>query len=133
MQDTIFETGASFDAAMLAQSFASERPADIAEALDALDAEEAAAIVAHLPPELAVDALEQSGIDGAEEIIALLPRAQGAALLDAMSADRAADMFRAMEEPARTDLLALVQPEVRDTIHGLLAYPEGSVGAFTSA
>jgi len=130
MQDTIFDTNAPFDAAVLAQSFAGERPADIADALDALDGEEAAAIVAHLPPELAVDALEQSGIDGADEIIALLPRAHGATLLDAMSADRAADMFRAMEEPACSELLALVQPDVRKTVEGLLAYPESSVGAY---
>lgn len=130
MQQTILDTETPFDAAVLAATFAHERPADVADTLDTLEPDEAAAIIDHMPLEAAVDALEQAGIDHAEAIIAALPRTKGASLLDAMSADRAADMFRAMEDPARGELLALVQPEVRKTIEHLLAYPEDSVGAY---
>ena len=128
MQNTIDDT-ADADLRAQAAALVGGRGADIAEFLDTHDPKEAAAIVRHLPPEEAVKALDQPGIDNADEIVALLPRAVAASLLDAVSADRAADLFRVMAEPARSELLARIAPDVRDTVERLLHYPEASAGS----
>jgi magnesium transporter len=46
-----------------------------------------------------------------------------------MSADRVADLFREMEEPAHSDLLARLDPGTRASLEKLLAYPEESAGS----
>ncbi|WP_174278550.1 magnesium transporter [Sphingomonas bacterium] len=128
MQNVIHRD-AIFDAAAVAASLVGARGADIADILDAHDAYEAAAIVEHLPLEEAVKAFDQPGIGCPEEIVALLPRPMAAALLDAMSADRTADLFRHVAEPARAELLAHVTPDLRATVERLLGYPEASAGS----
>jgi len=125
----IVEDGVEFDARPLAEALVGARGADIADFLDEYDAEQAAAIVAHLPLEEAVKAFDQPGIDNAEEIVALLPRPTAAAMLDAMSADRTAGLFRWLEEPARSELLAQLPADMRETVERLLAYPEESAGS----
>src|SRR6185312_13264859 len=52
-----------------------------------------------------------------------------AALLEAMSADRRADIFRELPDPPREGLLARLSAEARDAVRQLLTYPEGSAGA----
>jgi magnesium transporter len=46
-----------------------------------------------------------------------------------MSADRVADVFRELEEPARSELLGLLDAETKASLERLLAYPEESAGA----
>ena len=46
-----------------------------------------------------------------------------------MSADRVADVFRDLEDPGRSDLLARLDPETRTALERLLAYPEDSAGS----
>ena len=117
------------DPASLASRFADERAADIVEALDGLDPEAAAAVLLHLPPERAVEVLDQPGLDQAPGIVAALPRERAAALLAGMSADRVADVFRELENPARSELLGRLDPETRAAVTALLAYPEGTAGS----
>jgi len=83
----------------------------------------------HLPPERAVEVLDQPGLDQAPEIIAALPRERAAGLLAAMSADRVADVFRELDEPTRSELLGRLDPETKTAITALLAYPEGTAGS----
>ena len=128
MQDVI-DHDETFNAAAVAARLVGARGADIADVLDAHDSEEAAAIVEHLPLDEAVKAFDQPGIECPEEIVARLPRAIAVALLDAMSADRTADLFRSLEEPARSELLAQVAADVRSTVERLLDYPEASAGS----
>ena len=128
MQNVI-DRDVTFDPAAIAAALIGARGADIADTLDRYDAGQAAAIVAHLPHDEAVKALDQPGIDDAGQIVALLPRGLAISLLDAMSADRTAELFRLLTEPARSELLAGVTPELRATVGRLLAYPEASAGA----
>ena len=96
---------APFDAAAIAARLADERGADIVEALNHHTPAEAAAILEALPAERAFDTLDQPGLDEAPEIIAAMSRERGAYFLANMAADRVADVFRLLEEPARGELL----------------------------
>ncbi|WP_217430302.1 magnesium transporter [Sphingomonas bacterium] len=118
-----------FDARATAAGLIGGRGADIADVLDGYDVDEATAIVEFLPLEEAVKAFDQPGIGCPEEIVARLPRSVAIALLDAMSADRTADLFRSLDEPARSELLAGVTPDLRATVERLLGYPEASAGS----
>ena len=51
------------------------------------------------------------------------------ALLEAMSSDRRADIFRRLSEPPRAALLAGLRPETRTIVTQLLAYPADSAGS----
>ena len=51
------------------------------------------------------------------------------ALLAAVAADRAADIFRELQEPLRSTLLNGQSQETKNTISALLAYPERSAGS----
>jgi len=75
-------------------------------ALNARPPEAAAEILQHLSSEKAVEVLDQPGIDNVCEIIAALPTETAIALLSAVSADRAADIFKELiEAGVRTTLL----------------------------
>lgn len=108
---------------------AEERAPDIVEALNELAPEEAAAALLTLPPERAIEVLDQVGLDVPDEIVAAMPPERAAALLDGVSADRLADIFRDLALPVRMDLLARLLPENRAALQHLLAYPEGSAGS----
>ncbi|MEI9929742.1 MAG: magnesium transporter [Rhizomicrobium sp.] len=117
------------DPAAFAERLAHYYVADIVEALNGLEHEEAAAILDHLPLELAVGIFDTPGLDGAEELIVLLSREKGAAILTGMSADRAAEIVRYLTEPPRSELLALMKPEERAALKRVLAYPPESAGS----
>ncbi len=117
------------DPAALAERLAHQYVADIVEVLNGFEHEEAAAILDHLPLEIAVGVFDTPGLDGAEELIVLLPREKGAAILTGMSADRAAEIVRYLTEPPRSELLGLMKPEERAALDRVLAYPPESAGS----
>jgi magnesium transporter len=123
------DDGVPFNAAALAARLADERAADIVEILNDYEPAWAAAILEALPPERAFETLDQPGLDWAPEIIAAMNRERGAYFLANMAADRVTDVFRLMEEPARGELLARLDPETKSALEKLLAYPEGSAGS----
>lgn len=134
MQDSTILDARDDDAALLdpialAARLADERAADIVEALNERDPGDAARVLHALPPERAIEALDQPSLECGPEIIALLPRGEAATLLAGMSADRVADFFRALEEPARSELLARLDADTRGSLENLLAYPEESAGS----
>ena len=120
---------ATFDAAAMARRLAEESAPDIADALDALEPEEGAAVLALLPAERAVEVLDQPSLDHGGDMLALLSRERAAPLLAGMSADRAADVLKEMEEEVRADLLGRLDRENRATLDRLLAYPEDTAGS----
>jgi magnesium transporter len=71
-----------------------ERAADIVETLNDLTPDIAAAVLLGLPPERAVEVLDQPGLDTGPEIVARLPRDVAASLLSSVSSDRLADLCR---------------------------------------
>ena len=81
------------DAINVVTKLAQERAPDIIEALNAQKPAAAAGIFQYLPPEKAIEVLDQPGLDNECEIIATLPSDKAVELLSGVSADRAADIF----------------------------------------
>lgn len=113
----------------LAETVASMRAADVAEALGRLRVGAAAKVVAALPFDLAVQVLEEpeSRQDRAE-ILAAMPDETAGALIDAMSPDEQADLLRGLDRDERVLLLRKLNPETRDALKLLLRYPPDTAG-----
>src|ERR1700730_3937546 len=82
------------DPAFLAASMIEERAPDIVEALNDMPAELAVAVLLHLPPDRAIEVLDQPGLDREPELVTLMPRDVAAKLLAGVSADRVARPFQ---------------------------------------
>ncbi len=117
------------DPAFLAASMIDERAPDIVEALNDVPAELAAGVLLHLPPDLAIEVLDQPGLDREPELITLMPRDTAAKLLAGVSADRVADIFHQVKEPHCSELLDLLDADTRVNIRRLLQYPKDSAGS----
>lgn len=115
--------------AFLAASMIEERAPDIVEALNDMPLDLATAVLLRLPPDRAIEVLDQPGLEREPEIVTLMPRATAAGLLAGVSADRVADIFHQVEEPHGSELLELLDPDTRVTIRRLLEYPNGSAGS----
>jgi len=115
--------------AFLAASMIEERAPDIVEALNDMPVDLATAVLLRLPPERAIEVLDQPGLEREPEIVTLIPRAVAAGLLAGVSADRVADIFHEVEEPHGSELLELLDPDTRVTIRRLLEYPNGTAGS----
>src|SRR6202171_6431572 len=117
------------DPAFLAASMIEERAPDIVEALNDMPPELAVAVLLHLPPDRAVEVLDQPGLDREPERFTRMPRDAAAKLLAGVSADRVADIFRQVKELHSSELLDLLDPDTRVNIHRLLEYPKDTAGS----
>ena len=124
MQDTIAAIPA-----MLADDLRLHHVADVVEFLNTLPDEEAAELIGRVAPERAVEILDQPEFYAAPEVLQLLPQAQAASLLTAMSADRAADIVHLLDTPVRASLLTRLDAETRASIEKLLVYPPATAGS----
>jgi magnesium transporter len=106
-----------------------ERAADIVEALNDMPPELAVAVLLHLPPDRAIEVLDQPGLEREPELVTLMPRTVAAKLLAGVSADRLADIFRQVKEPHCSELLDLLDPDTRVNIRRLLEYPKHTAGS----
>src|SRR5690348_5793817 len=130
MHDTLLDpTQATRSPAAFANQLADERAADIVEVLNEQTPEVAASVLQHLPPERAIEVLDQPGLDWGPEIVSALPRDMALTLLAGVSADRAADLFRQFDEPHRSELLSRLDPDTKGTLQRLLAYPPDTAGS----
>jgi magnesium transporter len=128
MSDTMV-SDKTVDPAALAARFANERPADIVEALNEHIPQVAAAVLLNLPLELGIAVLDTPSLVDAAEIVQAFPRDRVVPILSGMSADRVADLFQEFDEPARSDLLARLDPETEGSVRQLLSYPEDTAGS----
>jgi magnesium transporter len=85
--------------AFLAASMVDERAPDIIEALNDMPPELAVAVLLHLPPDRAIEVLDQPGLEREPELVTLMPREAAAKLLAGVSADRVVDIFHEVKEP----------------------------------
>src|SRR5260221_8960748 len=115
--------------AFLAASMIEERAPDIVEALNDMPPELAVAVLLHLPPDRAIEVLDQPGLEREPELITPMPREAAAKLLAGVSADRLADIFRQVKEPHCSELLDLLDPDTRVNIRRLLEYPKHTAGS----
>jgi magnesium transporter len=120
---------ADLPAAAIAHHLAAMNPADAIEVLNDLDIDDAIGAIAQMPQEPAVNLLDRPELRRTDEIFENLSPAQAASLIDAMSADRATDIFQELDEPTRTRLFAMLAPETRAALKTLLGYPPDTAGS----
>ena len=110
------------------------RAPDIAEALKELPPEAAAKVMAALPFDLAVQVFDEPELTRHRSaIIQKIDPERVGLLIEAMSADQQADLFREIPEDQRNALLARVREQTRVTLRKLLKYaPETAGGIMTT-
>lgn len=114
------------DLALAARTF---RAADIAEALLRLAPEIAAKILGALPFDLAVQVFDEPELaHNRAEIIRLVIDPMASELIEAMSADQRADLFRELPEGDRPRLLKALDEETRTALKSLLRYAPDTAG-----
>ena len=116
------------DAANLAHTLERVHDADIADALNAIEPPAAARVLAALPFDLAVRALNQPELDHRAKLFEHLPIAKAVALMGAMSADQRADVFRDLPPGVATRLLAAIDTGTKESLRSLLSYPPTTAG-----
>ncbi|MBL0889120.1 MAG: magnesium transporter [Gemmatimonadaceae bacterium] len=126
------------DPSELASMLAELRAADVAEALHRLrqrTPKAAAPVLAALPFDLAVQVLDEPELDGRAELLAELARREPTtciALIEAMSADQQADVFREwrgiLPDAERARVLRGLSPDTQRGLELLLRYPPSSAG-----
>jgi magnesium transporter len=129
VQDPVAKADDMANPAFLAASMSEERAPDIVEALNDMPPELAVAVLLHLPPDRAIEVLDQPGLEREPELVTLMPRATAASLLAGVSADRVADIFHQVKEPHCSALLDLLDPDTRVNIRRLLEYPKDTAGS----
>ena len=117
------------DPSELAEALAGMRPADIADALRELQPDAAAKVMAALPFDLAVQVFDEPELEHFRcDIVMRIDQASVGPLIDAMSADQQADLFREVPDEERQRLLKKVEPSTREALKLLLKYPQDTAG-----
>ena len=103
MHETLIEDGVVREPAALAAEFATRKyAADIVEALNQLEPDSAAKTLALLPPERAIEVLDEPELNDPAGLITRIPEDQAKAVLNGLSADRATDIFQQLPAEDRT-------------------------------
>lgn len=116
------------DLALFADLF-DAHAADIVTRLNEEDADTAAAVLAHLPLERAVDVFDRPELNRAGDLLLDLPEERAGEILTGMADDRAADVLRELDGEDRSELLKRVDFDSAWPLKRLLAYPEGTAGS----
>ena len=105
------------------------RPADIAEALRTLPPDASARVMAAMPFAMSVQVFDDPELTNHRHaIIALMDEPVALPLIEAMSADQQADLFRELDRPHRDRLLKLLPPDTRNALSGLLTFDPHTAG-----
>lgn len=126
IQQLLAVTREPFD---LIRRLSRERIPDIVDLLNTKEIGETAKILAELPDEQAIGVFDQPGLDYPGDLIAALPRPKAARILTGMSSDRAAEVFRQLEEPGRGALFKLLDADTKASLNRVLRYPMHSAGS----
>ncbi len=119
---------AARDFAALRAAFDDWAPADIAECITDLAAEEQAVLFRLLPHAKATDVLEYLDSDAQQFVLKAMGTAAAARILNDMSADDRTALLEELPGLAVAQLLQLLSPEEKAIAQTLLNYPEESVG-----
>jgi magnesium transporter len=104
-------------------------PADIAELIANLPAENEQFIIFRLlPKDLATDTFEYLDFDMQMNLIKAMGKEEVAAILNEMSADDRTALLEELPSAAAKQMLMMLSPEERKIATSLLGYPENSVG-----
>ncbi|HEX7979965.1 MAG TPA: magnesium transporter [Gemmatimonadaceae bacterium] len=113
----------------LAVALQDARAADVAEALRSLPPEAGAKVLAALPFDLAVAVLDEPELTYERvDIVRRMGEGEAAALIEAMSADQQADLFRELPERDRPRFLDSVEAGTRRAMELLLRFEPDTAG-----
>jgi magnesium transporter len=118
----------SGDFSGLKQVLGTLTPADFAEAIEELPAEEQAVLFRLLPTGSAADVFEYLPVESQEELIHAMSSRDAARILEAMSSDDRTALFEELPTAVCARLIELLSPEERRIALRLLDYPEDSIG-----
>lgn len=110
-----------------------EHPANIAEMISALSAEETWKILSHVDVPLRVKIFSHLDEDSQIEITKLLSRQEIVDLITQMSPDDRADLFKRFTDDIRESILPALAQAEREDIRRLIAYKEGTTGAIMTS
>jgi len=103
-------------------------PADIADVVEEMTADERVAVFQQLDLETAADALQEVEPEMQAAIVSDLPEERAADILEEMDPDEAADLLQDLPEDRREELVDLMEKEEASDVEELLTYPEDSAG-----
>ncbi len=115
-------------AALIIQSFADYKPADIAGALLEMTPARAVEIAAALDNERLADVIEEMPEEQQVSLLSSLKPGRAADVLEAMEPDDAADLLGDLPERKAAELLELMQPEDARNVRQLLDYEDDVAG-----
>jgi CBS domain-containing protein/sporulation protein YlmC with PRC-barrel domain len=103
-------------------------PADIADIVEEMTADERRAVFDELDVETAADALGEVDPEMQAAIVGDLDEERAADILEEMDPDEAADLLQDLPEERRDELIELMDEQGGADVEELLAYPEDSAG-----
>ena len=109
------------------------RPADIADILEQLDADEAGAVLDRLAPEIAADTLNEVEMPLQSEILSELNPERASDLLEMLPPDDAADILADMPQREAEHLLSLMPTSESQPIRDLLRYGSQTAGGIMTS
>jgi len=103
-------------------------PADIADIVEEMTADERVAVFEQLDAETAAEALAEVEPEMQVSIVGDLDEERAADILEEMDPDEAADLLQDLPEERREELVELMEKEEAQEVEELLTYPEDSAG-----
>jgi len=107
-------------------------PADLADRLQRLSAEEAASLLKELPPEKAAAALAELDEEWLPDLLRDFSPAQIAQFFKLVPPPKAVDMLQQLSAAKRRDTLAALPTQAAEKVRSLLRYPEDTAGGIMS-
>ncbi|TMC69730.1 MAG: magnesium transporter [Chloroflexi bacterium] len=103
-------------------------PADIADIVEEMTADERVAVFQQLDLETAAEALQEVEPEMQAAIVSDLPEERAADILEEMDPDEAADLLQDLPEERREELVDLMEEEEAQDVEQLLTHSEDSAG-----
>ena len=103
-------------------------PADIADVVEEMTADERVAVFQQLDLETAAEALQEVEPEVQAAIVSDLPEERAADILEEMDPDEAADLLQDLPEERREELVELMEKEEAQDVEELLTHSETSAG-----
>ena len=116
------------DSAKLKELVGALHPADVADLMGFLSAEDRAQVIPHLPPEALAEILFELDTNIREEVLELVDPAALARALGELESDDQADVVEDLEDDKRDAVLAAMSDVDRAAIESTLSYDEESAG-----
>jgi magnesium transporter len=104
------------------------QPADVADLVNQLTRQEAAAVMSMLAVPRAVEVCDQPTLHRRSAILVQMDPTRAGQILEGLSADQRTEIVRGMGEVARRRLVPKLSAEVRAEVERLLQYPPHSAG-----